>query len=435
MGAAAVGPAWWRALGSDELDALMTRAEAQNLDLAAAIARVEQADAQVRISGASLLPNLGGSAQVERSSESEPIAQTRTTYTAGATASYEVDFWGANHANVNAARENAIAAAFDHEVVRLTTESSVAQTFLQAVGLTQRIAVAERNLAIGQALLTGLRKRFAVGIGTSLDLTQQETLVATLAAAIPPLQQQRSQSLDSLAILVGEQPEQLSVTTRSFDLMASPIVAPGLPSALLQRRPDVRESEAKLIASNYDIGNARTQFFPMINLTGQGGLSSNSLVKLFTSPTFVYDLASSLTQPIFEGGRLRGQLDLSRARFREQLADYRKSVISAFGDVEDNLAAVARTQQALQQNQVALERARTALQMVQTQFRYGTVDITQQLQTEQTLFRQEDVLVQSRLAQLEAFVGLAKALGGGWSSGDALPTPDEYHAQLTGRPS
>ena len=427
---------WWRAFGSAELDALMAQAEAQNLDLAAAVARVEQADAQARISGAALLPSLDATGRAQRTKEIQPNSGVRNNYSLGGMASYEADFWGRNRASLNAATETAIAASFDREVVRLSTQSSVADSFFETVALAMRVAVAERNLATARKLLDGLRKEFAVGTVTSLDVTQQETLVAALAATIPPLQQQRAQKLDALAILVGEQPERIALATGSFDALATPVIAPGLPSELLRRRPDVRESEARLLAANYDIGNARAQFFPDISLTAQGGIESAQLAKLFTPQGLIYDLVASITQPIFEGGRLRGQLDYARARYREELADYRKAVIAAFSDVEDGLAAVSRTRQALDQQQVALDRARTALRMVQVQFRVGTVNIVQVLQIEQSLFQQEESSVEAQLAQLESYVVLAKALGGGWSDRPGPPTPEEFHARpASGGPS
>jgi len=426
---------WWAAFECAELNALMTRATAQNYDLAAAIARVQEANAQARISGAALLPSLEVDGQVERTKQNIPEPKTYNDYALGAEASYEVDFWGKNRSAYNAARETAIAAAFDREVVRLTTESSVANSFFQTVSLTMRIAIAQQNLATAQKLLTGLRKEFAVGIVTSLDVTQQETLVASLTASIAPLQQQRSQSLDTLAILVGETPEQLALTTATLDVVGSPSVPPGLPSQLLERRPDVRESEAQLLAANYDIGNARAQFFPSINLTAQGGVESTALANLFTPQGLVYDLVAALAQPIFEGGKLRGQLNYAQAKYREQLADYGKAVVSAFGDVENNLAAATRSQQAIAATRQALAKARTALHMVQTQFKAGTVNVVQVLQVEQTLFNEEDAYAQTRLAQLQGMVGLAKAIGGGWSDQAAPPTPSEAPSVPVGGPA
>ncbi len=426
--AASVAEHWWRGFGSVELDTLVERADAQNFDLAAAIARVEQADAQARISGASLLPSVEASGRLERTRQTVPMPQVYTDHLLAAQASYEVDFWGKNRSAYGAARETAIAVAFDREVVRVTTESSVANTYFQYLGLETRIATARENLATAQKLLDGLRKEFAAGTITRVDVVQQETVVASLTADVPPLAQQASQTLDALAILVGEPPERLALAARSLDGIAAPEVAPGLPSELLRRRPDVRAREAELIAANYDIGNARAQFFPDVVLTAEGGVESKQLSQLFTPHGLMYDLIASIAQPIFEGGKLNAQLDYANAKYREQLANYRKAVVAAFGDVEDGLAAVARTRETLRQRGIALDAARTALRLVRRQFEAGTANVVQVLQVEQTLFSQEDAHAQARQAELQAVVALVKALGGGWSDRAGPPPPDSANA-------
>ena len=415
---------WWKTFRSPELDRLIDQAAKANFDLQAAVARVREADAQARISGAPLLPSLTANPSVEQGKQNVPRAEKYIAYQVTGQVSYEVDFWGKNRSTFNAARENAIAARFDREVVRLTTAASTAQAYFQVLSLRDQMKVAQDEVNTAQAILDGLRKEFDAGIVTQLDVAQQETEVATLTAAIPPLQQQQAQALDALAILLGETPEKVAVTTASLDLVTVPKVEPGMPSKLLARRPDVREAEAALIVANYDIQNARAQFFPDLSLTAVGGAQSDALSRLFTPQGVMYDLLAQAAQPIFEGGRLTGQLKYSRAKYAEQLADYGKAVVSAFSDAEDNLAGVQRTSQALAQREAALVKARATLQMALTQFRVGTVNQLNILADETAVFTNETAYAQARLAQFQAIVGLYKALGGGWSDGEGPPLPD-----------
>jgi multidrug efflux system outer membrane protein len=422
---------WWNSFRSDELNQLIDQADKANFDIAAAVARVRQADAQARIAGAPLLPSLVANPNIEQLKQNVPQREKYVALNATGQVSYEVDFWGKNRSAYNAAKETAIATRFDREVVRLTTEASTAQAFFQVLSLRDQIKVAQSQVDDAQKILDGLRKEFDVGIATSLDVSQQETEVATLQAVVPPLQQQEAQALDALAILLGDPPERLTVRTTSLDALTVPQVYPGLPSKLLARRPDVREAEAQLISANYDIQNARAQFFPDLNLTATGGFQSDALSRLFTPQGVMYDLLASVTQPIFEGGRLTGQLKYQRARYDEQLADYKKAVVSAFSDVEDNLAGVQRTSQALDQRGAALTKARGSLRMALTQFQAGTVNQITILTDETAVFTNETGYAQARLTQFQAVVGLYKALGGGWSDTDAAALP-QTEAKLNG---
>jgi NodT family efflux transporter outer membrane factor (OMF) lipoprotein len=236
-----------------------------------------------------------------------------------------------------------------------------------------------------------------------------------VAATIPPLEQQERQQLDALAILTGRTPQSFAVTASSLAAIATPAVTAGVPSELLARRPDVASAEAQLIAANADIRAARAAFLPTIELTAAGGFESSALATLLEPGSRVFALSGGLTQPIFHGGEVLGAYRLSKARYDELLADYHKAVISAFGNVEDSLAAVRDTANQLQREQVAAAKARSAYGMAQDQFHAGVVNILTVLGTETSLFAAEDALAQARLAHLTALVGLYNALGGGWS--------------------
>ena len=425
---------WWRGFGSAELNELIDQARAQNMDIAAAIARVRQADAQVRISGAALLPTLGAngnaswthtsisssSSRLSGSSNSGTSASSRKgaiethSYSIGLNAAYEVDFWGKNRAAQQAARASAVFSRFDQQVVALTVVTSVANTWFSALALADRLDVARHNLADAEQSLAVIRGRLDAGTATALDVAQQEALVAGERAVIPGLRSQMDQQLIGLGILVGRPPEAINLRPGSLTDLSLPAVAPGLPSSLLQRRPDVASAEAQLVAANFDIKAARAAFFPSIQLTGSAGFQNGALTTLFGPGGFLASLALGLLQPIFDGGLLRGQLELSKGRYEELLADYRKAVLQAFTDVEDALTAWRFTteQEALQRRAVAA--AQRSANIAREQMRAGTVDVTTVLQAETTLFNDQDNLAQVRLARFQALLNLYKALGGGW---------------------
>ncbi len=409
---------WWRGFGSPQLDQLIAEAERANDDLAAAISRVDEAEAQVTIATAPLLPTLDASATATRQKSFVPIPGTGNllynSYVPELSASYELDFWGQNRAARAAAVATANASRYDRVTVELTMESSVANDYFTALELEEQLQIARDNLASAEETLKGLQTDESVGTTTSLDVAQQAAEVATLSAAIPPLQQQLQQDFDALAILVGRTPQGFTLTPGTLTGIAEPRPAPGLPSELLARRPDVAEAEAQLIAANADIQVARAAFFPTIDLTAAGGYESTALATLLEPGSRIFSIAAGLTQPIFHGGAILGQYRYSKARYAELLADYHKAVISAFGNVEDSLVAVRETADQLARQQKAVDTAQRAYQLSQTQFHAGTINILTVLATETALFTAQSTLAQVKLAHLQAIVGLFNALGGGW---------------------
>jgi multidrug efflux system outer membrane protein len=414
----AVWPAedWWRGFGSPQLNEFIAKAEAQNFDVAAAIARVKEADGQLRIAGATLLPSVGattsgGPARSVLDTTSKPYDYQE--FNLGLNASYEFDFWGKNHATVEAAKETAFASRYDQEVIALATVSSVATTYFQALSMRDRIDVAEKNVAAAEQMLGGIHAQFHDGTVTDLNIAQQETVVNGLRALIPPLRQQYAQAIDALAILIGEPPENVKLGPETLLDLSMPAVAPGLPAELLARRPDVAEAEAYLIAANANIKVARAEFFPTVALTAQGGMESLAMAG-FAPPAGVFALTGGITQPIFEGGLLKGQLEYSKARYTELLKDYRKSIISALSNVEDGLAGVQQTGDQVAAEAATVTTAQRAYEISSVQYHAGTVDLLTVLTAENALFPDEDLLVQARLAHAQALVSLFQALGGGW---------------------
>ncbi|HMD58555.1 MAG TPA: efflux transporter outer membrane subunit, partial [Steroidobacteraceae bacterium] len=414
-------PDWWHAFGSQKLDELITEAQLSNDDLAVAVARVQEADAQARIAGAPLLPSLdlGTSATRQRAPVSGLGPRVYNVFNPELTASYELDFWGKNRAARTAARATAVASRYDQQTVALTVVSSVATTYFQALELRDRIEVARQNLENGQKVLDGLRLQETAGIATGLDVAQQETAVALLDAAIPPLLQQFRQTVNSLAVLIGKTPESVDVDAGTLAALTRPAVVEGLPSQLLARRPDVAQAEEQLIAANANITVARAALFPAIQLTAGGGYESSQLASLISPANRIYAVSAGLMQPIFHGGALRGQVAFSNAQYAELLSTYHKTVISAFSNVEDALVAAQQTQEQQARQQEAVNKAARAFQFAQTQMSAGVVNILTVLNTENALFNAQDELVQVQYLHLQSLVDLFTALGGGWQQGSS----------------
>ncbi|MGB8401218.1 efflux transporter outer membrane subunit [Bradyrhizobium sp.] len=412
---------WWRGFRSPELTVLMEEAQTVNLDIAAATARFVQADAQARIAGVPLLPSLSGSGSETYSRTSGASSSGLSiggrevvNYSASLSASYELDFWGKNRDAAQAAEETAVANRFDRDVVALTTLTTVANAYFQVLAAQDRLRTAERNIASAARILDAIRQRLTAGTGTDLDVAQQESVLANQRALVPPLRQTLDQNLNALAILVSRPPEAVRVSGGSLDRIAVPRVTPGLPSELLTQRPDIRRQEAQLASATANVGSARAQFFPSIQLTGQGGYQSSALSALFQPHAAFFSLVGSATQPIFDGGKILGNFELAKARQDELLQTYRKTVIQSFADVDNALMSIRQTTIKLRLQREVVAASRRAFQLAEQQLRAGTADIVTVLNTQLTLFQAEDALSQAQLARLLAIVSLYQALGGGW---------------------
>ncbi len=426
---AAVPPLdWWRSFHSKELTELIEEARVANLDIAAAVAQIVQADAQARVAGAPLLPAVAanGTATHARSSQSlggslgSGGASERNDLTASLTASYEIDFWGKNRAALRAAEETAVASRYNREVVGLTTVVATANAYFQVLAAQDRLRIARSNVASASRILNLIRQQFSAGTASDLNIAQQESLLNTQRASIPPLEQSLQQNQAALALLIARPPERAIVRGGSMRAIAIPRVTPGLPSELLAQRPDIRQAEANLAAANANVYNARAQMLPSVTLTGEGGYESAVLKTLFRPESAFYTLTAGLTQPIFDGGKLQGNLDLQKGLQDQLLQNYRKAVISAFTDVDKALIAIRQTAQAERLQRDVVTSSRRAFDLSEQQLRAGTLNLITLLQVQQTLFQAEDALAQGRLARLQAIVSLYQALGGGW-----LPKPVE----------
>jgi multidrug efflux system outer membrane protein len=417
---------WWRGFGSTELTTLMEEAQKVNLDIAAAVSLIAQADAQARIAGAALLPTLSasgpgsvGQATFSRISGSSQNGLTTdgmqvSNYQTALSASYMVDFWGQYRDAAQAAEETSTANRFNREVVALTTLTSVATAYFQVLASQDRIRTANSNIASARRVLDAIRERFKAGTGTDLDVAQQESVLANQLAAVPPLRQTLDQNTNALATLLSRPPESLHINGGSMNQISTPQVTPGLPSELLTQRPDIRNQEAQLASATANVGSARAQFFPSISLTGTWGYQGSALPTLIEPHAAFYNLVAGVNQPIFDGGAILGNFEYTKGIQDQLLQTYRKTVFQAFADVDNALVAIRETTDKLRLQRQVVAASRRAFQLSEHQLRAGTADIVTVLNTELTLFQAEDVLWQAQLARLLAIVSLYQALGGGW---------------------
>jgi outer membrane protein, multidrug efflux system len=403
---------WWRGFRSSELTSLIEEAQTNNNDIGAAIGRVMQADASSKIAGAPLLPGVAFAGSASRSRP--PGGPMQNNFSVALNASYEIDFWGKNRAASLAAQETAVASRFSKEVVVLSTVASVGTAYFQVLLAQDRLRIARQNLEASNRVLTLIKQRFEAGTASQLDVAQQESLVATVRATLPPFDQLLRQSIATLAVLIGRAPADLKVKGGSLYRLTIPRVTPGLPSELLFQRPDIRLAEANLASADASVSSARAAFFPSISLTGQAGYENPLLKLLFTPQSAFYSIATNIAQPLLDGFRLEGQLEFARGVQFELVKTYCQTILSAFGDVEIALIAIADNAERERLQQIVVNTSRQAFNLAETRLREGTVDLVTVLQTQQTLFTAEDVLVQVRAARLQAVLSLFQALGGSW---------------------
>ncbi len=413
---------WWQGFGSPELSRLIAFAQADNRDLAVAAARLREARAQVTIQRAALFPAIDAEAQAERSgvgqaalaTTGQPESTTRNSFSLGGGASYELDVWGLSRDNLRSAEEALKASRFAQREVALTTTASVADAYFEILSLREQIAIANQDITAIDGILRIVKLKVRAGTASHLDLAQEQAQIEAVEGELPALEEQALEARVALAVLIGRPPEGFTVEAQGADAIRIPAVAPGLPSQLLLRRPDVAEAEANLAAAHANLQAARAAFLPQFALSGSAGFSSAATNALLHGPSFLWDAGAQLVQTIFDGGKLIGQKDLAYATQQELVASYQNAVLNAYADVESALGQVrnyAREEQHLREEVAA---AREAFQISQLQYRQGVADLLNVLQAQQTLFGARDALAEARFDRLQATVHLYAALGGGW---------------------
>lgn len=409
---------WWRGFGSDELSSLIDQALANNPDLNIAAERVTQAEITARLAGASLFPLLTVSANTGVGSNKPgvtPTGWTKTENTGVAlSVAYEVDVWGRVAAVASGANASLNASRYDMETVRLTLTTGVANAYFQTLALRVRLKVAQENLAIAEKVYAIVEARYRYGSASALDMSRQRGTVLAQRNILLPLQVQERQTVSALAILLGRQPQALQVVAKDLNVLTVPEVSPGLPSTLITRRPDLASVEAQLYAADANVAAARAALLPTISLTGSAGNASAALLAL-GNPAYGVGLTASFVQTLFDGNRLRLQVQTSESVRRQLVESYRRTVYASLKEVDDALSNASRN---LAQEQAQIEirkEARRALQLSELRYREGADDLNTLLDAQRTLFSADDQLAQLRLLRLTGTTDVFKSLGGGWS--------------------
>ncbi|MFL6969004.1 efflux transporter outer membrane subunit [Pseudomonas alvandae] len=413
---------WWTQFGSPQLDRLIEQARQGSFDLAAAMARVRQAQASAVIAGAPLLPEISAGLNGNRQellrgkgySQLDVDRNNRTIdyYDAHLSASYELDFWGGKRAARDSALSTLSATQFDRATVELTLLSAVANSYSQALSLREQQRIAELNLANARHVFDLVQTRYDAGSATALELSQQKSLVAAQERRLPQVQQQAREALITLAALLGVPVQSLKLDNESFDALRWPAIDAGVPSDLLLRRPDIAAAEARLAAAQADITVARAALLPSATLGLSLATGADIADQLLRNN--VYNLSAGLAAPIFNNGRLKAERDTTTARQEELLELYRAAIINGFADVEKALNGIRGLDQQRQWQREELDQAQTAFDIAQRRYQAGAEDLLTVLETQRTLYAAQDMNVQLRLARVQASVALYKALGGGW---------------------
>ncbi len=399
------------------MQGLIRTALKNNYDVRIAATRVLQAQAQLGITRADQLPSVGvgGNITGQQSPKIGPIPSYQLTQgELTASAGWNPDFWGKYRRATEAARANLLANQWTQKEVISTLVANVAADYFVLRQLDLQLEISESTFASRKESLQLTQTLEQHGINSLLDVSQSEQLVYTAATEIPDFERQIAQEENAISILLGSNPGDIPRGLKLTDQPHVPEVPAGLPSALLERRPDIREAEQNLIAANAQIGVAKAAYFPQISLTGTAGYESPSLTSLFTGPAGLWILAGSFTQPIFEGGRLKSGVRLSEAQHEQMLLTYQQTIQGAFRDVSNSLVAYREDREFRIEQQHLLKSAQDAAQLSHQRFNAGTTDYLEVLTNETNAFSAELGLAQAQGNELIALVQLYEALGGGW---------------------
>lgn len=416
---------WWEVFKDERLQELERTALAQNYDLRDAVTRVEAARANLGITRSNQFPTVDAGADISTArisrNGSTPLpaafvrSQERTF--GGATLnllSFELDLWGRLRRATEAARANLLSAEENRKAVVSALVGDVATAYFSLRELDYQLEISRRTLATRQSSLTLVQNRQTGGVATLLDLRQSEQLVYTAAETIPRLQQQIEQTENQISLLLGKNPGEVIRGRSLTEQEMPPEVPAGLPSSLLERRPDIRAAEQNLIAANAEIGVAKAAYFPQVSLTGFLGGQGNQLSSLFSGPSAVWNFTPQVTQPIFNAGRIKSNVKLSEALREHALIQYEKTIQTAFTEVSNSLIAHQRVRESRVQQELLVAALQDRTRLAYVRYRGGVDTLLNALDADRDLFQAELTLSQIRLNELVSVVQLYKALGGGW---------------------
>ncbi len=414
--------AWWTIFKDTVLDEMETGAVANNQSLRAAVARVDEARAAARLSRSQFFPQLSldplFSRQRTSANQPTPIpfklpTAFLNTYSVPLDLSYEVDLWGRVRRSFEAAQAQAQASVSDYQNVLLTLTADVAVNYFLVRSLDTEVAVLRRTVELRDESVRLLKDRFAAGAVSEIDVAQAKTELASARADLADTTRQRAETLNALALLCGKPASSFEISERPVTT-SPPVVPAGLPSSLLERRPDISKAERDLAASNAQIGVARAAYFPVLHLTGQAGYLSAKADSLFSDSSRIWSIGPGVSLPLFTGGRIAAGVDQAKAAYEETLADYRQTVLRAFKEVEDSLAQIVlRNQQDTAQAE-ALAAASRVNELAKARYEAGTVSHLEVIDAERNMLQYERLKAQIEGQRFAASVRLIKALGGVW---------------------
>ena len=408
---------WWEVFQDPQLQQLIGTALKQNYDVRIAAARILEAQAQFKITRADQLPTIsaGAAAVNERFPREKPLPAYETNATSvNASLAWDLDFWGRYRRATESARANLLATEWARRAVTNSLVSNVAAAYFQLRAYDLQLEIARRTLASRQESLQLTQTLERGGAGTMLDVRQAEQLVSTAAETIPDLERRIQQEENFLSTLLGQNPGPIARGMKLTSQPHAPEVPAGIHSHLLERRPDIRQAEAELMAANAQIGVARAAYFPQITLTATGGFQSAALTSLFTGPAGLWSFGGALTQPIFAGGRIKGGVRLAEARKQELVLVYQQTIQQAFRGVSDSLVEYRKDREFRVHQEQLVFAARDAARLSDVRYRGGAAGYLEVLTNETNAFNAELNLAQAQLNELLGLVDIYRNLGGGW---------------------
>jgi len=426
--AASVPAEWWRGYQDPALDAMIQEALGHNADLRLAIARVDEARASLGVARADQWPGVSASGAASRNRVSEDsalalpgVAPIYNNVRATLDASYEIDFWGKYRRATEAARAELLATQFNRDAVRLALIAEVSRGYFNLRALDAQVAITKRTVSTRQSSLALQRQRFEAGVASELELRQVEAETAAAQALLPVLETQLARQETALSVLLGRSPRAIVGSTPGRGaaieaLTVPPAVPAGLPSGLLEHRPDLRQAEQQLIAANARIGQAKAAYFPSISLTGLLGGESTKLADLVSAPARIWQVSGSAAQTVFDTGRTGSRVKAAKAREQQALAQYQSAIQNAFRDTLDALVAQRKARETLDAEQARVNALESALDLARLRYQNGVSSQLDVLDAERGLLAAELNRVEAQRAQLAATADLFKALGGGWES-------------------
>src|SRR6202051_682168 len=407
---------WWQVFQDPKLQELIRTALKQNYDLQLAAERINAARAQLAVTRSSLFPQVSGNANF--SGGKENTFQPRYNFlTLTADAAFQLDFFGKLRRATEAARAQLLATEDARQVVVLTLVSDVASDYFTLLQTDLQLAITRETVKTQTDSVKLTQLRLEHGVATKLDVLQAQQVLDTANAQIPDLERQIAQEENAISILLGNYPEGVPRGRPLVEQTLPPEVPPGLPSSLIERRPDIREAEQVLVAANAEIGAAKAQFFPQISLTGSGGGAfgrSSAFSSLMSSQVGIWSYGAQVNQPIFTGGALRGNLRLAESQHEQALITYRQTIQRAFGDVSDALIGYQKFHQVRVRQENTVTDLQESVRLSNMRYQGGTTTYLEVLDGQRSLFSAELTLARARDNDYQSLVQLYRSLGGGW---------------------